>query len=193
MRIGDRPGPATLGWVINGLTRTGLVAATTPAMFLAITWVESAVSPAVMPNGNYTLDTASAASAGDYATWAAAAVLYLGLFTWFAAMVGAGVGLALGLLAAGIDAVTLRRVPPAIIGVAITLVTWTTAIATSRRLGQGNWVVEDFGQLVLSAPFILGLVTLAVAPLTRDRTTAGSHSVSQRPATARGRRGGARV
>lgn len=167
--------PATISWILQGVGRTAFVAASTPLMFFVISWAASALAPPLHPDGSYTFSAAQdPASLGDYVSWTAGLALYLSIFTASATAVGAAVGLALGLIAAAMDLVTFRRIPPAALAVVITLAAWTAAIATSRALGQGNWIIEDVGQLVVSAPFILGLVTLAVVPLTRAHQSVGS-------------------
>lgn len=185
--ISDRPGGATRDWILQGVIRTAFVAAATPLMFLVISWVASALAPPVHPDGNYTFSAAQdPASIGDYAAWTAGLAMYLSIFTAAASAVGSVVGLALGLIAAAVDMATFRRIPPAALAVVITLAVWIAAIATSRALGQENWIVEDLGQLLVSSPFILGLVTLAVVPLARahrrgdDRSASGAQLTDRR-------------
>lgn len=167
--IADRPGRATREWVLQGVLRTAFVAAATPLMFLAISWIGSIVAPPTLPDGNFTYSASeSFTSPGEYVSFVAGLTLYLGFATWCAAVVGAVVGLVLGLVASALDAMSFRHVAPSLIAVLITLAVWAAALTVSQIIGQQNWVTEDFGQLALSAPFVLGLATLAVVPLQRS-------------------------
>jgi hypothetical protein len=168
------PGTAdgSLGaWVLQGLWYGAAVGAATPIVGFALVWFIGAVDSEPLPPGTITSSSLDDASFGEMVARMGGLALYGSIAAGIGSAVGALAGMLLGLMAAGADAMTRRRVQPGLVAAVVVVACAAAASLVTLELDPD---AERELRLVVLVPFVLGLATLAALPPRRG-------SVSEAP------------
>lgn len=168
------------GWLRVGAVRGAAIGILTPPLCaLVVMVVALAAEPEPLPAGTTTMSTQTPAQA------LAGLALYLSIAVWFGAVAGAAVGAATAGLAGALDMASARRLPAWLLaGVATVTAGWVVQVVgigwipTSRPLDAG---AERAWRLAFACPFLLGLLSLVLAPLVRTPSAPHDTSTPSRP------------
>jgi MFS family permease len=158
------------GWLRVGASRGAAIGVVTPPVcaLVGVVVVLTADSEP-LPAGTTTMSTQTSAQA---LAGLALLALYVAIAASVGSVVGAVVGAATAGLAGALDVATGRRLPAALLaGGATVAAGWVVQavaigwIPTSRPLDAD---AERAWRLVFACPFVLGLLSLALAPLVRS-------------------------
>jgi hypothetical protein len=170
-------------WVLQGLWRGAAVGAATPIVGFALLWFIGAVDPEPLPPGTITSSSLDDASFGEVLAQMAGLALYGSIAAGIGSAVGALAGALLGLVTAGADAMTRRRVQPGL--VAAVVVVGCAAAASWVTLVRDPEAERELRMVVL-VPFLLGLATLAVLPPRRRSVSESPEQHLHQPRTTGG-------
>jgi hypothetical protein len=177
--IGDVGGIG--GWLRVGALRGAAIGVVTPPVCSLVgIMIVLTAAPQPLPAGTTTMSTQTSSQA-------LAGLVLLGLYVAIAASVGSVVGAAVGAATAAVagvlDAASQRRLPAGLLaGVATVAAGWVVQavaigwIPTSRPLDAG---AERAWRLVFACPFLLGLLSLVLAPLGRLQSPPHDRQVAQ--------------
>jgi MFS family permease len=172
------------GWLRVGASRGAAIGVVTPLMCALVgVVIVLTAEPEPLPAGTTTMSTQTP-------TQALAGLLLLGLYVAIVAHVGFVVGAAVGAATAGLagalDVATARRLPAGLLaGVATVAAGWVVQavaigwIPTSRPLDAD---AERAWRLAFACPFVLGLLSLALAPLVRTPSKPNDGVTRRQPA-----------
>lgn len=157
------------GWLRIGALRGAAIGVLTPPVCALVgIVVELTAEPKPLPAGTTTVSTQTPMQA---LAGLALVALYVAIAASFGLVVGATVGAATAGLAGALDMASARRLPAWLLaGVAMAAAGWMVQavaigwIPTSRPLDAG---AEQAWRLAFACPFLLGLLSLLLAPLVR--------------------------
>ena len=157
------------GWLRVGALRGAVIGVVAPALCVLVAMVVMATAePEPLPAGTITTSTQTPMQALAGLVLLA---LYVAIASSFGLVVGTAVGAATAGLAGALDAASLQRLPTWLLAGVTTvlagLVVQAVAIGwipTSGRLDAG---AERTWRVVFTCPFLLGLISLLLAPLVR--------------------------
>lgn len=168
------------GWLRIGALRGAAIGVLTPPVCALVGLVVALTAePEPLPAGTTTMSTQTPMQALAGLVLVA---LYVAIAASFGLVVGAAVGAATAALAGALDMASARRLPAWLLaGVATAAAGWVVQavaigwIPTSRPLDAG---AEQAWRLAFACPFLLGLLSLLLAPLLRTPSAPHNMPVS---------------